>query len=115
MNIREIIANVLLVAGLVIVVASCVGIAVLDDAIDRLHLVTPAATLGSAGICCAALVRAGLSASGLAAIAVATLLMGTSPFTSHAMARCVLVRRRSSTAAQPISGDLPAAPPGRLP
>ena len=44
---------VLLVAGLVIVVSSCAGMAVLDDPMDRLHLVTPASTLGSTGICAA--------------------------------------------------------------
>ena len=50
---------------LVIVVGSCAGMAVLDDPLDRLHLTTPAAMLGSTGICASVVVRVGLSASGL--------------------------------------------------
>ena len=46
-----VISDVLLVAGLVIVVGSCAGMAVFDDPLYRLHLVTPAAMLGSTGIC----------------------------------------------------------------
>jgi energy-converting hydrogenase B subunit D len=71
MTVTGVISAVLLVAGLVVVVASCVGMAVLDDPLDRMHLTTPAAMLGSAGICAAVVVRVGLSASGLAAIGVA--------------------------------------------
>jgi uncharacterized MnhB-related membrane protein/multisubunit Na+/H+ antiporter MnhG subunit len=75
MTVTGVISAVLLVAGLVVVVASCVGMAVLDDPLDRMHLTTPAAMLGSAGICAAVVVRVGLSASGLAAIGVAVILI----------------------------------------
>ncbi len=56
-----VISVVLLLAGLVIVVASCAGMAVLDDPLDRMHLTTPAAMLGSTGICASIVVREGLS------------------------------------------------------
>ena len=46
MTVTGVISAVLLVAGLVIVVGSCAGMAVLDDPLDRLHLTTPAAMLG---------------------------------------------------------------------
>ena len=46
-----VISVVLLVAGLAVVLGSCAGMAVLDDPLDRLHLTTPAAMLGSTGIC----------------------------------------------------------------
>ncbi len=49
MKITEAISAVLLVGGLLIVVASCAGMAVMSDPADRLHLVTSAATLGAAG------------------------------------------------------------------
>ena len=53
--------------------------AVLDDPLDRLHLTTPAAMLGSTGICASIVVREGLSASGLAAVGVAVILIGVNP------------------------------------
>lgn len=94
MSITSVIADILLVAGLLIVLASCVGIAVMDEAIDRLHLVTPAAMLGSVSLCASVVVRTGLSGLGLAAILVGVIIAGTSPFVGHATARSILVRRR---------------------
>ena len=79
MTVTGVISVVLLVAGLVIVVGSCAGMAVLDDPLDRLHLTTPAAMLGSTGICASVVVREGLSASGLAAIGVAVILIDGQP------------------------------------
>jgi len=89
----EVVSVVLLVAGLVIVVGSCAGMAVLDDPLDRLHLTTPAAMLGSTGICASVVVREGLSAPGLAAIGVAVILIGVNPLAGHAVARAIAIRR----------------------
>ena len=110
----EVISDVLLVAGLVIVVCSCAGMAVFDDPLDRLHLVTPAAMLGSTGICASIVVRYGLSASGLAAIGVAAILIVGNPLTGHAVARAIAIRRGVSwsdpaDAASAPSGDAPAS------
>jgi multicomponent Na+:H+ antiporter subunit G len=88
-----VISAVLLVAGLVVVVGSCVGMAVLDDPLDRMHLTAPAAMLGSTGICASVVVREGLSASGLAAIGVAVILIGVNPLAGHAVARAIAIRR----------------------
>ena len=87
-----VISDVLLVAGLVIVVCSCAGMAVFGDPLDRLHLVTPAAMLGSTGICAAVVVRVGLSASGLAAIGVAVILIAANPLAGHAVGRAIAIR-----------------------
>jgi monovalent cation/proton antiporter MnhG/PhaG subunit len=84
---------VLLVAGLLVVLASCAGMALFDDPLDRLHLAAPAAMLGSAGICAAVVVRTGLSASGLAAIGVAVILIAANPLAGHAVARAIAIRR----------------------
>jgi multisubunit Na+/H+ antiporter MnhG subunit len=92
-TVTGVISAVLLVAGLVIVVGSCAGMAVLDDPLDRLHLTTPAAMLGSTGICASIVVREGLSASGLAAIGVAVILIGVNPLAGHAVARAIAIRR----------------------
>ena len=93
MTVNGVISAVLLVAGLAVVVGSCVGMAVLEDPLDRLHLTTPAAMLGSAGICASVVVRVGLSASGLAAIGVAVILISVNPLTGHAVARAIAIRR----------------------
>jgi multisubunit Na+/H+ antiporter MnhG subunit len=93
MRVGDVISVVLLVVGLVAVAGSCAGIAVMDDPLDRLHLVTPAAMIGAVAVSAAVVVRDGLSASGLAAILVAVIVAGTSPFTSHAIARSIMVRR----------------------
>jgi multicomponent Na+:H+ antiporter subunit G len=93
MTATGVISAVLLVTGLVVVVASCVGMAVFDDPLDRLHLTTPAAMLGSTGICAAVVVRTGLSASGLAAIGVAVILIAANPLAGHAVGRAIAIRR----------------------
>jgi multisubunit Na+/H+ antiporter MnhG subunit len=91
-TVTGVISAVLLVAGLVIVVGSCAGMAVLDDPLDRLHLTTPAAMLGSTGICASVVVRVGFSASGLAAIGVAVILTTANPLVGHAVARAIAIR-----------------------
>ena len=93
MTATGVVSVVLLVAGLAVVVGSCAGMAIFDDPLDRLHLTTPAAMLGSTGICASVVVREGLSASGLAAIGVAVILIGVNPLAGHAVARAIAIRR----------------------
>jgi multicomponent Na+:H+ antiporter subunit G len=102
--VRDGFAIALLVAGLAVVLASCVGMAVLDDPLDRLHLVTPASTLGVGALCAAVVVHEGLDASGLSAILLAFVVGTANPLISHAQARSIEVRRRAA------SGE---PPPGR--
>ena len=93
MTATGVISAILLVAGLIVVVVSCFGMAVLDDPLDRLHLTTPAAMLGSTGICAAVVVRVGFSASGLAAIGVAVILIAANPLAGHAVGRAIAIRQ----------------------
>jgi multisubunit Na+/H+ antiporter MnhG subunit len=93
MTVAGVVSAILLVAGLMVVVGSCAGMAVFDDPLDRLHLTSPAAMLGSTGICAAVVVRVGLSASGLAAIGVAVILTAANPLVGHAVARAIAIRR----------------------
>ena len=92
MTVTGVISVILLVAGLAVVVCSCAGMAVLDDPLDRMHLTAPAAMLGSTGICASVVVREGLSASGLAAIGVAVILIVVNPLASHAVGRAIAIR-----------------------
>jgi multicomponent Na+:H+ antiporter subunit G len=99
---RDVVAVVFLAFGLAVIVASCVGMAVLDDPMDRLHLVTPASTLGVTAACAAVVARNGFDPSGTAAVLLAAVTVLTSPLVSHACARSIEVRRRAEeTGAQP--------------
>ncbi len=91
---RDIVSVALLVVGLGVVCLSCVAMASLGDPIDRLHVVTPASTIGVAATCAAVVVRDGLNASGTAAILLAVVVAASSPLVSHACARSIVVRRR---------------------
>src|ERR1700722_4135081 len=93
MTVTGVVSAVLLVAGLMVVVVSRAGMAVLDDPLDRRHLTPPAAMLGSTGICAAVVVRVGLSASGLAAIGVAGFLVAANPLPGLAVGRAIAIRR----------------------
>jgi len=86
----------LLAVGLAVVLSSCIGLAVLDDPLDRLHLVTPASTLGVGATCAAVVVHDGLNASGYAAILLAFAVGVANPLISHAQARAIVVRRRAA-------------------
>jgi len=105
MTATGVISAVLLAAGLMVVVGSCVGMAVLDDPLDRLHLTTPAAMLGSTGICAAVVVRVGFSASGLAAICVAAILIVANPLAGHAVGRAITELRNGT-----LAEGMPAVP-----
>ena len=109
MTVTGVVSAVLLVAGLMVVVGSCAGMAVFDDPLDRLHLTTPAAMLGSTGICASVVVRVGLSASGLAAIGVAVILIAANPLAGHAVGRAIAIRRGATWTDQ---ADESAAPSG---
>ena len=117
MTATGVISAILLVAGLVIVVCSCAGMAVFGDPLDRLHLVTPAAMLGSTGICASIVVRYGLSSSGLAALGVAAILIAANPLTGHAVGRAIAIRHGAvwsdpADAATAPSGSESAGSPG---
>ncbi len=99
------VAVVFLAVGLAVIVASCVGMAVLDDPMDRLHLVTPASTLGVTAACAAVVAREGLDAAGTAAVLLAVVTVFTSPLVSHACARSIEVRRRADQSGAEPAGS----------
>jgi multicomponent Na+:H+ antiporter subunit G len=96
LSVTVVTSSVLLAMGLLIVLASCTAMAIMDDPLDRLHMVTPAATLGASAICAAIVVRFGVSSTGLSAILVAVFIAGSSPFMGHAIARAILLSSGSS-------------------
>lgn len=103
---RDGVAIALLAAGLCVVLVSCVAMAAMRDPLDRLHLVTPASTLGVAAVCAAVVVHEGLDASGTSAVLLAAVVVAANPLVSHATARSIEVRRRAEN-------DLPGGRSGR--
>lgn len=90
-----VVSIIMLAVGAVVIAGSCLGMAVLDDTLDRIHLVTPASTVGVTAVCAAIIVRDGLDAAGTAALLTAMVTAVSSPFVTHATARSVVVRRQA--------------------
>jgi multicomponent Na+:H+ antiporter subunit G len=93
-----VVSIMLLVVGAAVIAGSALGMALLDDPLDRIHLVTPASTVGVVGVCAAIVVRDGVDAAGTAALLTAFVTVVSSPFVTHATARSVVVRRRADLA-----------------
>lgn len=92
MTVRDAIAGGLLVAGVAVQLAALVGLVRGRDALDRLHFVAPAGTLGAPLICGAVLVNESFSQGGIKAIIVACVLGITGPVVTHATGRAVRLR-----------------------
>jgi monovalent cation/proton antiporter MnhG/PhaG subunit len=83
---------VLLVLGVGVELACCVGVLVMRDAYDRLHYTAPATTIGPLAIAAAIVLQESLSAAGIKALLVALALLITNPVLTHATARAARVR-----------------------
>jgi multicomponent Na+:H+ antiporter subunit G len=93
-----VVSIVLLVVGSAVIAGSALGMVLLDDPLDRIHLVTPASTVGVVAVCAAIVVRYGIDAAGTAALLTAFVTVASSPFVTHATARSVVVRRQAERA-----------------
>jgi multicomponent Na+:H+ antiporter subunit G len=106
----SVVSIVLLVVGSAVIAGSALGMALLDDPLDRIHLVTPASTVGVVAVCAAIVVRDGIDAAGTAALLTAFVTAASSPFVTHATARSVVVRRRADqTGAADVDESAPDA------
>ncbi len=80
--------------GVVVELACCIGVLVMDDAYDKLHYLGPATIVGPLAIAAAIILRESLSQAGIKALLTAVLLMMASPVLSHATARALYIRQR---------------------
>lgn len=92
MSARDVIAGVLLVAGVGVQLLSCLGLLLARDVYDRLHVVAPAAVLGAPLVCAAILVNESFSQGGIKAVFVAVALAVTAPVLTHATGRAARLR-----------------------
>jgi monovalent cation/proton antiporter MnhG/PhaG subunit len=94
MNIVSVVVAALLVVGVAIELACCVGVLVMEDAYDKLHYLGPAAIVGPVLIAAAVVVRESFSQAGIKSLLTAGLLIIASPVLSHATARALYIRQR---------------------
>jgi monovalent cation/proton antiporter MnhG/PhaG subunit len=94
MSATSVLVVVLLVAGVAVELACCIGVLVMDDAYDKLHYLGPAAIVGPLAIAAAVLVRESFGQAGIKALLTAALLIVASPVLSHATARALYIRQR---------------------
>ena len=93
MSPRAILIGALLVIGVGVTLASCVGVLVMRDAYDRLHFTAPATTIAPLAIAAAIVLEERFSAAGIKALLVALALLVTNPVLTHATARAARIRQ----------------------
>jgi multisubunit Na+/H+ antiporter MnhG subunit len=90
--IREVFTDTLLALATLTVVLSAVGIAVMPDALARLHFVTPAGVVAPVLVTLAVFVREGPdSNTGMTVIAL-VFMIAVSPYLAHATLRAIRAR-----------------------
>jgi monovalent cation/proton antiporter MnhG/PhaG subunit len=94
MSVGSIATALLVIFGVTVELACCVGVLVMDDVYDKLHYLGPAAIVGPLSIAIAIVVRESLSQAGLKSLLTAGLLIVAGPVLSHATARAVYIRQR---------------------
>jgi len=90
---RAVTAAVLLVLGVGIELACCVGVLVMRGVYDKLHYTAPASTLGAFAIAAAVVLREPVVPFGIKAVLVTLVLLITNPVLTHATARAARIRR----------------------
>jgi multicomponent Na+:H+ antiporter subunit G len=93
MTVRAAASIALLVLGVGVELACCIGVLVMRGVYDKLHYTAPATSLGAFAIAGAVVLRTPLAQFGLKALLVAAALLVTNPVLSHATARAARIRR----------------------
>ena len=92
---------ILLTLGVVLILASVVGVVTMPHLYDRLHYLGPASGLGPMLIAGAVIARESLNHQGIEALMVAGILLVFGPVLTHAMARAARIREHGDWRAQP--------------
>jgi multicomponent Na+:H+ antiporter subunit G len=89
---RAVASVALLVLGVGIELACCVGVLAMRGVYDKLHYTAPASTLGAFAIAGAVVLRTPIVQFGIKALLIAVALLVTNPVLSHATARAARIR-----------------------
>jgi multicomponent Na+:H+ antiporter subunit G len=101
MAVKEIVESVLLAVGVLLQLACCLGLLVIRDTFDQLHLLSAAGAIGPVAIAAAVIVEHGLSSFGIKAVLVTVMIGLTGPIMTHAIAKATRVRREGGLRAGP--------------
>jgi multicomponent Na+:H+ antiporter subunit G len=94
MSLESAIVIVLLTFGVAVELGCCLGVLVMEDALDKLHYIGPAAIFGPLAIAVAIVIREALSQAGIKSLLTAGLLVVVNPVLTHAIGRALYIRRR---------------------
>ena len=97
---RGVVVVVLLIVGVGIELACCVGVLVMRDLYDKLHYTSPATTIGSLAIAAAIVVEESFNQAGIKAALVFLIMLVTNTVLAHATARAARVRPAGTLAAR---------------
>ncbi len=100
MSARLLLTAGLALAGASVVLGSALALLAVRSPADRLHVVSPAATLGVALVTAAAVISEGVGAASAKSLLVALVIFATNPLVTHAMGRAIRVRRYGSLRAR---------------
>jgi multicomponent Na+:H+ antiporter subunit G len=94
MSFQSVLVMTLLVLGVAVELGCCLGVLVMEDALDKLHYIGPAAIFGPLAIAVAIVIREALSQAGIKSLLTAGLLVVVNPVLTHAIGRALYIRRR---------------------
>jgi monovalent cation/proton antiporter MnhG/PhaG subunit len=104
MSLQTIVVIVLLTFGVAVELACCLGVLMMDDALDKLHYIGPAAIFSPLAIALAIVIREALSPAGIKSLLTAALLVIVNPVLTHAIGRALYIRRRDHLEPEPPRG-----------
>jgi multisubunit Na+/H+ antiporter MnhG subunit len=89
---RDVVADVLLALAVLVVASASVGVLVMRDAYQKLHVVTPAALVAPVLVAAAVFVQAGLDENTGETLVALLFMIIAGPYLSHATVRAIRVR-----------------------
>ena len=92
MSPSQLVVDVLLAVAVAVALISCLGVIVMPNVFDRIHLVTPASVLSPLLVAIAVLVKELFNTRGIKALIVAGTLLLLAPVLNHATARALRIR-----------------------
>jgi multicomponent Na+:H+ antiporter subunit G len=92
---QSVLVAVLLAFAVLLTAACCLGVLLMESAIDRLHYLGPVTGLAMPAVAVAVMIQESpISASGAKAVLIALALLVSSPVLSHAIGRAHRIRTR---------------------
>ena len=93
MNKTQLLIDVFLAIGVVSAVISCIAVLVMKDLYERLHYLSPPATVTVICFCAAVIAEKHLSQAGIRAVLITIVLLWINAVLTHATARAARVRQ----------------------